>query len=132
MYSSSMFIVLGLLQGKFIQLYYINNPIYLERTSLIIIFILRVQWTILYTLHPSISPIGLSTYHMYVDELDTPITMSEVETAIHHLKPDEAAGDDNIRNELILYGRESFKSYILVLLTNFMTLASTQKYGLLE
>ena len=59
----------------------------------------------LYTLQPSRSPIGLSTYHMYVDELDTPITMSEVETAIHHLNPDKPAGDDNIRSEFILYGR---------------------------
>ena len=51
---------------------------------------------------------------MYVDELDTPITMSEVETAIHHLKPDKAAGDDYIRSEFILYGRESLKSFNLV------------------
>ena len=50
------------------------------------------------SLQPSISPIGLSTYNTYVDELDTPITMSEVETAIHHLKPDKAADDDNIRS----------------------------------
>ena len=60
----------------------------------------------LYTLQPSISPIGLCTYHMYVAELDTPITMSEVETAIHHLKPDKAAGDDNI-SKFIMYGTES-------------------------
>ena len=52
---------------------------------------------------------------MYVDELDTPITMSEVETAIYHLKPDKAAGDDNISSEFILYGRESLKNSILVL-----------------
>ena len=52
---------------------------------------------------------------MYVDELDTPITMSEVETAIHHLKPDKAAGDDNIRSEFILYGSKSLKSSILIL-----------------
>ena len=51
---------------------------------------------------------------MYV-ELDTPITMSEVETVIPHLKPDKAAGDDNISSEYILYGRESLKSSILVL-----------------
>ena len=69
----------------------------------------------LYTLQPSISPIGMSAYNMYVDELDTLITMSEVETAIHHLKPDKAAGDDNIRSEFILYGSESLKSSILVL-----------------
>ena len=69
---------------------------------------------------------------MYVDELDTPITMSEVETAIHHLKPDKAAGDDNLRLEFILYGRDSLQNSILVLKKNCMTLASTQKYGLLE
>ena len=51
---------------------------------------------------------------MYVDEL-TPISMSEVETAIHHLKHDKAAGDDNFRSEFILYGRESLNSSILVL-----------------
>ena len=44
----------------------------------------------------------MSTYHMYVDELDTPITMSEVDNAIHHLKPDKAVGDDNIRSEFIV------------------------------
>ena len=38
---------------------------------------------------------------MYVDELGTTITMSEVETAIHHLKPAKAAGDDNIRSSLL-------------------------------
>ena len=69
----------------------------------------------MYTLQPSIPPIGLNTYHMYVEELDTPITMSEVETAIHHLKPDKSAGDDNIGIEFILYERESLKSSILVL-----------------
>ena len=52
---------------------------------------------------------------MYVDELDTPITMAEVETAIHHMKADKAAGVDNIRREFILYGKESLKSSILVL-----------------
>ena len=69
----------------------------------------------LYTLQSYISSIGMSTYNMYVDELDTPITMSEAETDIHHLKPDKAAGDDNIRCEFILYGSESLKSSILVI-----------------
>ena len=68
---------------------------------------------------------------MYVDELDTLITMSEVETAIHHLKPDKA-GNDNIRSEFILYGRESLKSSILVLFNKLYDASSTQKYGLLE
>ena len=61
----------------------------------------------LYTLQQSISPIGLSTYHIYIDELDTPITMSEAETVIHHLKPDKAAGDDNIRSEFIFCTEEN-------------------------
>ena len=42
---------------------------------------------------------------MYVDELDIPITMSKVETAIHHMKRGNAAGDDDIMSEVILYGR---------------------------
>ena len=52
---------------------------------------------------------------MYIDEHDTPITMSEVETDIHHLKPGKAAGDDDIRSEFVLYGRASLKSSIRVL-----------------
>ena len=51
---------------------------------------------------------------MYVDEVDTPVTRSEVETAIHHLKPDKSAGDENIRSEFILYGRESLRISIII------------------
>ena len=56
-------------------------------------------------------------YNNCVPELDDKFTLSEIESAISHLKRGKSAGDDHIISEFLSCGKNELK-HVLVLLFN--------------
>ena len=63
-----------------------------------------------------------SNNNIYIEELDGPITMKELEGTIKELRRDKSAGQDKILNEFIINASFRLKMIFLVIFNNILQL----------
>ena len=63
----------------------------------------------------------LMSWNNFQEELDHPITESELEKALNNTKLGKSPGPDGILPEVLVYGGQTLKKFLFAHLTNFWT-----------